>query len=383
MTNENTNYKRTAICLSSFFFLHYATLGVVFPFTGYFFKQSGFSGTEIGLFLSIFPLAKFLTTNSWILIFSRVKRKKLFIAVCIIISTLSLLPLSMTTNRLLVGLMLATFAITRTGVIPVIDSIAISMDGKVAYGRLRLFGSVGFIFTSIISGILMDKIGVNAFIWTFMGAGLLSTLPAILTDYSSDHLKPTSKSDRKLTPELIVFFAGITVYLTSFGFLSNFFNIKVASAGFSQSWAGYMWSIGVVAEIFFLYNQDRILKIFSVKNLIAISMFMAGVRYLVTGYTDSLWVLAAFSTLNGFAYGGFHLGVMRYFRDYVPQKLKLKAQGMYSGFGYGLGAIIGSTISGVVYDISGIEIVFATSFVLCTIAAAMIYLFTGRRGANE
>jgi len=378
MINENKSYKRTAYILSSFFFLHYSTLGVIFPFTGYFFKQAGFSGTEIGVFLAIFPLAKFLTTDKWIIVFSKMSNKKLFVAFCILFSTLSISTLAITTNRYIVAGALLLFSLLRTGIIPVIDSIAVSTDDKIPYGRIRLFGSIGFICTSIISGILMDKMGADAFIWTFIGAGLLSIIPAVFVDYTADFLKPTPKAERKLTPELMVFFAGITIYLTSFGFLSNFFNIKVSAAGYSQSWAGNMWSIGVLAEIIFLYNQERILKIFNVKLLIAFSMFMAGIRYLVTGYTDSLWVLCAFSTLNGFAYGGVHLGIMRYIRTYVPAKLKLKVQGMYSGFGYGLGAIIGSTLSGIVYDINGIETVFTTAFALCTLAAVIIYLFTCR-----
>jgi PPP family 3-phenylpropionic acid transporter len=133
-----------------------------------------------------------------------------------------------------------------------------------------------------------------------------------------------------------------------------------------------------LTEIVFLYNQEIILKMFRVKTLLALSMFMAGVRYLVTGYTDSLLVLCIFSTFNGFAYGGVHIAIMRYIRRYVPDRLKLKAQGMYSGFGYGLGTIIGSLISGIVYDISGIQAVFAASFVLCTAAAMIIYFLTGK-----
>jgi len=373
---DNSNYKRTAFLLSSFFFLHYATLGIIFPFTGYYFKQAGFSGTEIGLFLSIFPLVKFLLTSKWLLLFSKVGNKKLFVASCVVISTMAIIPLTHTNNRLLVGLILFVFAMTRTGVIPVIDSIAVSMDIHIPYGRIRLFGSIGFICTSIIGGMLMDKIGSNAFVWTYAGAGFLAAVPAFLTDYSGDFLKPRSKAERKLTPELTVFFLGVTVYLTSFGFLSNFFNIRVAEAGYSQTWAGYMWSIGVLAEIFFLYNQELIFRFFSVKTLLSLSMFMAGVRYLVTGYSESLLVLFLFSTLNGFAYGGVHIAIMKYIRRYVPDRLKLKAQGMYSGFGYGLGTIIGSLISGVIYDISGIQTVFAASFVLCTAAAMIIYFLT-------
>ncbi|PLX67515.1 MAG: hypothetical protein C0603_08975 [Denitrovibrio sp.] len=247
--------KQIAVGLSAFYFLHYATLGIIFPFAGYFFKEVGFSGTEIGLYLSIFPLAKFTITNKWTLLFTKTKWKHLFIATCIFISSISLIPLVYTQNKVIVAILLVIFACSRAGIIPVVDSIAISMDSKIAYGRLRLFGSIGFICTSITAGMLMDKFGIYAFVWTFMTAGLLSIIPSFLLNFSIDTLKPTLKADRKLTPELKIFFFGLIIYLTSFSFLSNFFNIKVAEAVYSQSWAGYMWSIGVLSEIFFLYNQ--------------------------------------------------------------------------------------------------------------------------------
>lgn len=372
--------KRAAYAISAFYFLHYATLGIIFPFAGYFFRERGFSGTEIGLFLAIFPLAKFTITNHWTQAFSRARSKHLFIAVCIFCSSVSLVPLAFTGNRIITGLMLVFFAFSRAGVIPVMDSIAISMDGRIPYGRLRLFGSIGFIVTSITAGVMMDTFGLNAFIWTFMGAGLLSITASLFVDFSVDALKPTHKSDRKLTPELVVFFSALTVYLTSFAFLSNFFNIKVAEAGFSQSQAGYMWTIGVVSEIFFLYNQEKVLKIFSVKTLIALSMALGGVRYLVTGYTDSLFLLAFFSAFHGFAYGTFHIGVMRYIRTCVPDRIKLKAQSMYSGVSYGLGSIAGSAISGIIYDMNGLRSVFTAAFLFCAVSAVIIFFFTGRGG---
>lgn len=366
-----------AYALSFFYFLHYATLGIIFPFAGYFFKQAGFTGTEIGLYLSIFPLAKLSITNYWTQSFAASGRKHLFIAACILLSSVSLIPLLFTYNRIIVALLMMTFAFSRAGVIPVMDSIAISMDGKVPYGRMRLFGSIGFICTSVMAGTLMDRFGTHAFIWAFMCAGILSVIPSFFVNFSVDALKPTQKSERKLTPELIIFFTALTIYLTSHSFLSNFFNIKVSEAGYSQTIAGYMWAVGVLSEIFFMYNQERLLKIFSIRVLIAVSMLLGGLRYLVTGYTDSLFLLFFFSAFHGFAYGTFHIGVMRYIRTQVPEKLKLKAQSMYSGVGYGLGSIIGSAVSGVIFDLSGLEAVFTAAFIFCTVSAFAI-LLTGR-----
>jgi len=373
---------RQAFALSFVYLLHYATLGIIFPFAGFFFQQLGFSGTEIGLYLAIFPLMKFTTTGVWTSLFAKSKQKHLFISVAILISSTSLIPLCFNQNKILTGVMLFIFATARTGIVPVLDTLTISLDKKVAYGKIRLFGSLGFMVTSIVVGMLMDKFGIYAFVWSFMTVGLLSIIPISLLNLSGSVIGEKKKEDKKITPELAIFIGALAIYLTSFSFLGNFFNIKIAESGFSQSWAGNMWAIGVISEMVFMFYQNSILKVIKVKHLIAASIMLAGVRYLVTGYTDSLLMLALFSTFHGFGYGTFHIGAMRYIRDYVPERLKLKAQGLYSGVGYGLGSIIGSAVSGVIYDTNGLKGVFTFAFVLCVISAIIILIFTCRRGDN-
>jgi PPP family 3-phenylpropionic acid transporter len=380
---EQESGKGQVLALASLYFLHYATLGIIFPFTGYFFKQIGFSGTEIGLYLAIFPLMKFTATNLWTSNFAKSEHKRLFMGLAILISSTSLVPMYFSTNKILIAVLLVIFAGSRAGVIPVLDTITIGLDKKIAYGRIRLFGSLGFLATSIIAGILMDKFGIFAFIWAFMGAGVLCTIPVSFLNFRGSMFSKKEKSELKLPPELIIFFTAMTIYLVSFSFLSNFFNIKVAESGFSQTWAGNMWAIGVIAETFFLFFQNRVLSLFKVRTIIAASIFLAGVRYLVTGHTDSLFLLCFFSAFHGFGYGTFHIGVMRYFRDYVPERMKLKAQSIYSGFGYGLGSIIGSMLSGVLYDFSGLKGVFTFAFVLCVVSAIIILTFTGREKPEQ
>lgn len=369
--------------LAAFYFLHYATLGIIFPLSGYFFKEHGYTGTEIGFYLAIFPFAKFAVSGVWTKYFSHINRKNLFLAVCIVVSSTSLIPLAFTDNRVLTAIIMVVFAFSRAGVIPVMDSLAVSLEHKISYGRMRLFGSLGFIATSITAGFMIDRFGINSFIWVFMVSGLLSVIPSLFLPFDRPVFGKKSAKELKLTPELTLFFSVLMLYLTSFSFLSNFLNIRVAEAGLSQTQAGYMWTTGVVAEIFFFYYGERVLKLLSVKRIIVFSMLPGGVRYLITGYFDSFAVLLLSSALHGFSYGTFHIGVMKYIHRCVPERLKLKAQTMYSGVGYGLGTIIGSGVSGIVYDVAGVGWVFYTAAVFCGVSALLLYMFVKIEVLNE
>lgn len=361
--------------LAAYYFLHYCTLGIIYPYFGFYFKQSGYTGTEIGIFLSILPIVSFTCTSLWADIFTRVKRRRLFMVTGIIVSSFALVPIYFINNKPLTAVLLAVFALSRTGILPVIDSFASSLNDRIPYGRMRIFGSAGFIVTSVATGFFFDSFGAGAFILLYTVFSLLSAVPALLADYDTGIFKPRGRDEKKLSPQLKIFFAGVTIYLSSYAFLSNFFNIKVAEAGFGQTYAGYMWTTGVLAEMFFMYNQERVLKAMRVEYIMIFSMLLGGVRYFATAVTDSLFLLFFFSAFHGFAYGTFHISIMKFFRTKLPEGLRLRAQTIYSGVGYGLGTVAGSFVSGLVFDYMGLKPVFFTAFFFCVGGASVIYWY--------
>ena len=368
--------------LAAYYFLHYSTLGIIYPYFGFYFKQMGYTGTEIGIFLSILPVVSFTCTSLWADIFTRVKRRKLFMVTGILVSSVALVPIYYIHSKPLTAVLLAVFAFARTGILPVIDSFASSLNDRMPYGRVRIFGSAGFILTSTATGWFFDSFGVSSFILLYTFFSLLSAIPAIMADYDTSLFKPREKSEKRLSRELKIFFAGVTIYLSSYAFLSNFFNIKVAEAGFGQTYAGYMWTVGVLAEMFFMYNQERVLKVMRVEYIMIISMLLGSVRYFATAMTGSLFLLFFFSAFHGFAYGTFHISIMKFFRTKLPEGLRLKAQTIYSGVGYGLGTVAGSFISGMVYDHMGLKPVFFTAFFFCIAGASVIYWYMGIEEKN-
>ena len=368
--------------LAAYYFFHYCTLGIIYPYFGFYFKQTGYNGTEIGLLLSILPIVSFTCTTLWADVFTKVKHRKLFIVSGILISSFALVPIYFYHSKSMTAVLLAVFALARTGILPVIDSFASSLNDRMPYGRMRIFGSLGFILTSTATGYFFDSFGAAAFVLLYTVFSLLSVVPALLANYDTSLFKPRPNSEKRLPFHLKVFFAGLTIYLSSFAFLSNFFNIKVAEAGFGQTYAGYMWTVGVLAEMFFMYHQERVLKFMRAEYIIIVSMLLGGVRYFATALTDSLILLFFFSAFHGFAYGTMHISVMKFFREKLPESLRLKAQTIYSGVGYGLGTVAGSAVSGMVYDHMGLKPVFFTAFFFCIIGASVIYWYIGIEGKN-
>ncbi|QAR32143.1 MFS transporter [Geovibrio thiophilus] len=353
--------------LITFYFLHFSTLGAIFPYAGYFFKSREFSGTEIGILLAVFPVMKFLATSLWTEIYSRAHSKTLFVRAAAVMSSVSMLPLFFMNSFTAALVCLTLFSLFRVGIIPVMDNAAMGFaeEHGTAYGRMRLYGSLGFTVSAVVSGIVIDMFGASAFIIQFTGMGLLCTIPVgliRLEHWTRLHRRAESILFDRNTVVMTVM---LIVYLSSNAFHGNFFNIKVSEAGGSQTLAGYMWAAGVLCEILLLYFTDSLLKRFSARQVMFFSVFMAVIRYTLTALTGSLAVLFLANMLHGFTYGSFHVAALTYFRRVFGADRQLKAQSIYSGLGFGLGSVGGSFISGIAYDLSGSTGVFAVTAALC------------------
>jgi PPP family 3-phenylpropionic acid transporter len=364
--DEVRNRRKIFAGLTSFYFLHFATLGTVFPYTGFFLKSRHFSGTEIGILLALFPVVKFLATSRWTDIYTASPNKTLFVKTAVSGSALSVLPLFYFHGFAATAVCLTLFGLFRVGIIPVIDNAGMAYGEKTGtqYGHMRLFGSIGFICSSVVSGVMIDRFGPDSFIIMFTSLGLLCSIPVGLIKLSDWSVTSKNKITLLYDKNLVLITLMLIIYLSTNAFHSNFFNLKVDEIGAGQGAAGLMWSAGVLAEIVMMFLAGSILKKVNAKRLMIFSALMAVLRYWLTAEATSETVLFLANSLHGFTYGAFHVAVLTYFRRTLSPETQLKMQSIYSGLGFGLGSVIGSFLSGVVYDVGG------TSFVFISAAAA-------------
>ncbi|WP_022851232.1 MFS transporter [Limisalsivibrio acetivorans] len=357
--------------LVSFYFLHFATLGTMFPYAGYFFRSRELTGTEIGLYLSIFPLIRFLFTSKWTDLYTASNHKQAFFMGSVLLSAVAIIPLKFVMSPVLTALCLAFFAINRVGVVPVVDNISMTYSEVTGtpYGKMRLYGSIGFIFSAVLTGKALDIYGADAFIFVFAGLGILSSITVPML--SLQVWSVTSRTRVRLDPDnnirLLLFV--LVAYMLTFSFHSNFFNVLMDEAGYPQAYGGYMWGVGVTFEVVALYFSGWLTKKYSARDIIAFSILMAALRFGIIAYTQDLYLLYFANSLHAFTFGTFHLGVLTYLRRVLPREKQLRAQSLYVSYGFGLGVVLGSLISGGIFDIAGSSGVFAAASVIALISA--------------
>jgi PPP family 3-phenylpropionic acid transporter len=158
-----------------------------------------------------------------------------------------------------------------------------------------------------------------------------------------------------------------------FGGFYNFFTIYETSHGISLEMVSWMWSFGVICEVFMLYFQGPLLQ----KNLLNILQFATLITafrwFLLYLYPDSVSITFASQSLHAISFALYHTAAITYvFGLYTQKKL---AQQFFLGIAFGLGGSVGAVLSGQVYG----EYLFLVEAIITFSAFIVLYIHQKRR----
>ncbi len=294
----------------------------------------GFEPYKIGIIFAMMPIARFLVPFIYL---KKPLTKKDYISALFLSSFASFLLLSNNFYLILFSFFIigASFAV----VFPYIEAIAIEKLQE-KYGLSRVFGSIGF----MLFGIVFSYINGNL-IWLFIILMILTNLTAF-TFLENKTIKKNYKPINLLKEWK--FWAGVVLIQISFGGFYNFFTIYNLQHGISKEYIGWLWAIGVTAEILVFIIGHKFLKKLKPIKWIKISILLTSLRwFMVYMFAGNLFLTALSQIIHAFSFAIFHTSALLY----LSQKYENKtlAQQFYAGIGYGLAAFLGSIVSGWLY----------------------------------
>jgi PPP family 3-phenylpropionic acid transporter len=164
----------------------------------------------------------------------------------------------------------------------------------------------------------------------------------------------------------------------SHGAIYAFGSIHWRSLGFSDAAIGYLWAIGVVAEIGIFYCLGQAVG----RTRAALGLIMLGagavvVRFAAMALDPSLPVTFALQVLHGLTFGATHLGGMAALAAFGPPAARGRAQGLFASTS-ALGQAAATILSGLIYRTEG-SLVFAAMAPLGVIG--LVFAFWAARVA--
>jgi PPP family 3-phenylpropionic acid transporter len=134
----------------------------------------------------------------------------------------------------------------------------------------------------------------------------------------------------------------------SFGGFYNFFTIYNLNHHIPKEINGWLWAIGVTAEIIIFLIQHKFINKKSPLFWIKISILLTSIRwFMLYIFAGNIFFIALSQLIHAFSFAIFHTSAMLYLSK--TYKNTTLAQQFYAGVGYGLAAFLGSIISGWLY----------------------------------
>ena len=254
------------------------------------------------------------------------------------------------------------------------------------YGRLRLWGSVGFILTVTIAGPALDRYEINLMPWialSLLALVLTASLRMQESAYGYAHRDAPSVLKLLKRREIIAFFTSTFMMIAAHASLYVFYSLYLAQIGYNNTVIGLIWSLGVVVEIIFFFFQAPIFRRFGVQRLMIASLMIAVVRFLLIGFgAQSLLLLLVAQVMHAATFGVHHSASVATLQRWFSGPLQARGQALYTSISYGLGGTLGGLILGGLWDTFGSRTVYlmAAMFSLAgVIAAALSYRWQPHR----
>lgn len=251
-----------------------------------------------------------------------------------------------------------------------------------AYGRIRLWGSFGFVAATLGAGWLLDRLQASAVLWMLVGAATATASaavavargPRVATAPARRSAEPAGRIAHRL--QLVAVIAGAAMVQASHALYYAFSSLHWRDAGSSATLVGSLWSIAVIAEVGVFAFAGRALAITSAPMLLLIAGAAAAVlRWLVMALDPGVAVVMLLQTAHGVTFGATHLGSMAMLARLAPGGVHARAQGWLAAAWAGLMAALTAS-GGILYASFGelayvaMAAVAATGLVLLLAAAA-------------
>lgn len=247
-----------------------------------------------------------------------------------------------------------------------------AFDAK-RYGRVRLWGSLGFLITVVVAGWWFERFGMAHFpAWT--AVTLMAVVLSVWLLHDTKEAAHHAETHPDIRPVLRLpavrwFFAAVFFHVLSHIFIYVFFSLYLDALGYSKAVIGVLWAVSVVIEIGWFFTQGRWLPKLSLTGWLVLASALMTLRMGLTAGLPLVWpLLLVAQALHAITFAAHHTVCIALLSHHFPGRLRARGQALYTVVGYGLPGVIGGLGGGLLSSSLGLASVFWLSS-LCGLVA--------------
>ena len=380
---------RQRLRFSAFMFTYYAYAGIFATYATLYFAAHGLSVAQIGMLASLIPVMRIFGPNLWGWVADHTRQRALvlrltacgaFAAFC------AMFAADTFADYFVVMVAVNLFASAQS---PLSEALMLSeMRGDLSnYGKIRLWGSLGFIVAVFGGGYLLEWFGVEALLWIsagtlllVIGAALRISDPAPMPagqDQGQERAPAPALWSVLRQPEVGAFFLSAALMVAAHMALYAFYSLFLERAGYSKPVIGAMWALGVVAEVVFFYYQGHVFARVTAERIMLAAFALAVLRFALTGAWPNLaWVLVLAQLMHAASFAAHHSACVITMQRWFAGPLQASGQALYMSVAYGVGGTGGGLLMTLCWDRIGPQQMHYVAAALAALgAAAAAYSF--------
>ncbi|CAH0146640.1 putative 3-phenylpropionic acid transporter [Peribacillus sp. Bi96] len=353
------------ISLKVFYLFSFFSVGSLTPLLSvYLTNEAGLSGIEIGTIMSVGPIVMIVFQPFWGIVCDwSGKPAKILALTSFLAGLFGLGYLLFEPYFLLVSVAIA-LAIFQSAIIPISDSITLQYTTRIKsnYGKIRLFGSLGYGIAVFVMGKLSESlIGPSVIFYAFFFGLLIAALLALRLpeEPAREKVKLFSGIKELITMKRFLIFLAITFLLFGPNLANNvYYGLFVEARGGTYTGIGIAFLLAVLSEIPFMRMAGSWIHKMGLMPITLLAGAASLVRWGLYFTEPSLTTVYVTSIMQGFSLGLFIPAAVQYIREVVPAHITVTAITLYSAIGNGLGNWFSTFSGGIILDKSGIYAVY-------------------------
>lgn len=362
------------------YFWYFATIGLFAPYWPLYLEHHGLDAVAIGLVMSVFAAMRVLGPPLCAHWADASGRPLSLLRAALVVAAGCALAFHWVRGFWGIVAVLAVYSALWNGVMSIYDAHVLGRFGSNAarYGRLRLWGSIGFIVASMAAGPGLERAGIDLLPWVwaaligFTWVSILGLGPGSTASARGPAVPVGAVlRDRRVQVFLLLSF----LMLASHGAYYNFFSLYLERNGYGGAAIGAYWAWGVAAEIGIFVAAPQLLRRFPLASLMVAALAATAVRWSVlAAWPGSPLMVFLAQTLHLASFGLFHLCSVSLAQALFPRGAAARGQALHGSIGFGLGGMVGALVAGWVWREVSPEAAFIAcagiAFLATTIAAA-------------
>jgi MFS transporter, PPP family, 3-phenylpropionic acid transporter len=356
--------RRPAVAARLSYLALFAAVGASFPYLGVFYQDRGLDLGQIGLMTALGAAAGLVAAPVWGAMADRFAGSRFVISVAALVTAGGAIGLVLVDG---IGPMVAAVAILSVafaGIAPTLDARALETVGsdRDRYGRIRAWGSAAFIVAVVVTGAVIERVGVPSMFAIYIAALLALAIVSVPLrgSRSAVTLPRLSGIGVVLRHRPIARFLPAVLLVWSAAMSINwYFSIHLLDLGAPGELVGSAWAIGALVEIPIMSAYPWLAARVGGRRLLLLGASAFALRVIVLAVVTDPVAAAATMALHGVAFALVLIGGVTYVSRHAPDATAAAAQGILSATVFSLAMIIGPGVGSWVAGSLGVPALFA------------------------